>query len=155
MRCVQTLPCPLETLTQRPYSLNAAAASIMYYRFENTAYKSILDAIDGNETSVLALDAGLQIPREANTKLLPVYIIDAPLMAYGGPGYDSSILRNALTPEGTRITNEAVAKMHLQKARGVARIAEVDPCGDGIAQRLLVAADGLKTDLVMMVTHGR
>ena len=118
-------------------------------------YKRILVAIDGSETSVLALDAALQIAREADAELQPVYIIDAPLMAYDAPGYDPSILRDALIKEGTRVTNEALAKMHLQKTRGVARIAEVDLYGDGIAQRLLVAANELKADLVVMGTHGR
>ena len=152
---VQALPSPMETLTQRPHPSNTAAASNVYYRSENTVYKRILVAIDGSETSLLALDAAMQIPREADAELQPVYIIDAPLMAYDAPGYDPSILRDALTKEGTRVTDEALAKMHLQKTRGVARIAEVDLYGDGIAQRLLVAADELKADLVVMGTHGR
>ncbi|MFK4443612.1 nucleotide-binding universal stress UspA family protein [Caballeronia udeis] len=118
-------------------------------------YKRILVAIDGSETSVLALDAALQIAREADAEVQPVYIIDAPLMVYDAPGYDPSILRDALTKEGTRATNEALAKMQLQKIRGVARIAEVDLYGDGIAQRLLLAAGELKADLVVMGTHGR
>jgi hypothetical protein len=33
-------------------------------------------------------------------------------MAYDTPGYDPSILRGALTKEGTRVTDEALAKMH-------------------------------------------
>lgn len=127
----------------------------MYYQSENTVYKRILVAIDGSETSLLALDAALQIARETDAELRPVYIIDAPLMAYSAPGYDPSILHDVLTEEGTRVTNEALAKMHLQKTRGVARIAEVDLYGDGVAQRLLVAADELKADLVVMGTHGR
>ena len=145
----------MEASTQRPHPTNTTPADIVYYPSENTVYKRILVAIDGSETSVLALDAALQIAREADAELQPVYIIDAPLMAYDAPGYDPSILRNVLIKEGTRVTNEALAKMHLQKTRGVARIAEVDLYGDGIAQRLLVAADELKADLVVMGTHGR
>jgi len=155
LRRVQALRSSMETFTQRPHPSTTAAASIVYHPSENTVYKRILVAIDGSETSVLALDAALQIAREADAELQPVYIIDAPLMAYDAPGYDPSILRDALTKEGTRVTNEALAKMHLQKTRGVARIAEVDLYGDGIAQRLLVAADELKADLVVMGTHGR
>jgi len=145
----------MEASTQRPHPTNTTPADIVYYPSENTVYKRILVAIDGSETSTLALDAALQIAREADAELQPVYIIDAPLMSYDAPGYDPSILRNALTAEGTRVTNEALAKMHLQKTRGVARIAQVDLYGDGIAQRLLVAADELKADLVVMGTHGR
>ena len=145
----------METLTQRPHPSNTAAASIVYYPTENTVYKRILVAIDGSETSVLALDTALQIAREADAELQPIYIIDAPLMAYDAPGYDPTILRNAMSTEGTRVTNEALAKMHLQKIRGVARVAEVDLYGDGIAQRLTVAANEMKADLVVMGTHGR
>ena len=118
-------------------------------------YKRILAAVDGSETSVRALDAALRIARENDAELQPIYIIDASLMAYDAPGYDPSILRHAMSEEGTRVTNEALAKMHLQKISGVARIVEVDLYGDGIAHRLLAAADELKADLVVMGTHGR
>jgi hypothetical protein len=58
----------------------------------------------------------------------PVYIIEAPLMAYDAPGYDPSILRDALTKEGTRVTNEALAKMHLRKKREASRGSPMSIC---------------------------
>lgn len=118
-------------------------------------YQRILVAIDGSETSVLAFDAALRIARKTNAELEPIYVIDAPMMAYNIPGFDPASLRNSMMTEGTRVTNEALAKMHQQKVKGAARIAEVDAFGDGVAQRLLVAANELNADLVVLGSHGR
>jgi nucleotide-binding universal stress UspA family protein len=118
-------------------------------------YQHILVAIDGSGTSMLAFDAALRIAKDANAELEPIYIIDAPMMAYDVPGFDPSSFRRSMTTEGTRITDEALAKMHQEKVRGTARIAEVDVYGDGIAQRLLAAANELNADLVVLGTHGR
>jgi len=108
----------METLTQRPHPSNTAAASIVYCRSENTVYKRILFAIDGSETSLLALDAALQIAREAGAELQPVYIIDAPLMADDAPGYDPARCvdqrRNASNGRGAR--EDASAKNQRRRA---------------------------------------
>ena len=117
-------------------------------------YRSILAAIDGSETSIRALDAALRLARENHAELRPLYIVDAPLMAYEASGYDPSILRDAMLTEGTRVTNEALGRMR-RNVRGVAQVVEADLCGDGIAQRILRVATEMHADLVVMGTHGR
>jgi nucleotide-binding universal stress UspA family protein len=118
-------------------------------------YKHILTALDGSETSARAFDAALQIACDSDAELRPLYIVDTPLMAYDTPGYDPSILRNAMFEEGGRVTNDALAKMQLKNVRGVARIDEVNLLANSIAQRILHAATEMKADLVVMGTHGR
>jgi nucleotide-binding universal stress UspA family protein len=118
-------------------------------------YRSILAAIDGSETSIRALDAALRLARENHAELRPLYIVDAPLMAYEAPGYDPSILRDAMLTEGTRVTNEALGRMQRDNVRGVAQVVEADLCGDGIAQCILRVATEMHADLVVMGTHGR
>ncbi|SAL82692.1 UspA domain-containing protein [Caballeronia terrestris] len=118
-------------------------------------YRRILAAIDGSETSIRALDEALRLARENHAELRPLYTVDAPLMAYEAPGYDPSILRDAMLSEGTRVTNDALGRMHRDNVRGVAQVAEADLYGDGIAQRILLVATEMNADLVVMGTHGR
>jgi nucleotide-binding universal stress UspA family protein len=118
-------------------------------------YKHILVAIDGSETSELALETALQAAQDNNAELHPLYVVDNPAMSYDVPGYDPSVLRNAMLEEGKRVTDEALAKMHLRNVRGAAQIDEVDLTFDSIAKRILIAADAVKADLVVMGTHGR
>jgi nucleotide-binding universal stress UspA family protein len=122
---------------------------------ETTMYRSILAAIDGSKISARALDEALRLARENHAELRSLYIVDAPLMAYEAPGYDPSILRDAMLTEGTRVTNEALDRMHRDNVRGVAQVVEADLCGDGIAQRILRVATEMHADLVVVGTHGR
>jgi nucleotide-binding universal stress UspA family protein len=117
-------------------------------------YKTILVAIDGSETSVRALDAAVQIAHQNNAELRPLYVVDNPLMGCDAPGFDPSILLNAMREDGKRVTSEALAKMHLVNVRGVAQIDD-ELRTDNIAQRILNAATDMKADLVVMGTHGR
>jgi nucleotide-binding universal stress UspA family protein len=118
-------------------------------------YKTILVPIDGSDTSARAFDTALQLARDNNAELRPVYVIDNPLVAYDAPGYDPSILRDAMCEEGKRVTDAALAKMHLEKVRGIARIDEVELSVDSIADRILKMATEMHADLVVMGTHGR
>jgi nucleotide-binding universal stress UspA family protein len=118
-------------------------------------YKTILVPIDGSDTSARAFDTALQLARDNDAELCPVYIVDNPLVVYDSPGYDPSILRDAMCEEGKRITDAALAKMHLEKVRGIARIDEVELSVDSIADRILKMATDMQADLVVMGTHGR
>lgn len=118
-------------------------------------YQQILVAVDGSETSARALEAALQLARDAGAKLQPLFVVDVPLMSYDAPGYDPSYLRTALLEEGAHVINDAVARMKQAGVQGTPRIAETDLAGDDIAHRILRAASDFKADLVVMGTHGR
>ena len=51
-------------------------------------YKRILVAIDGSETSEHAFDTALQLARDNDAQLQPLYVVDNPLMAYDASGYN-------------------------------------------------------------------
>jgi|SRR5580698_4958845 nucleotide-binding universal stress UspA family protein len=118
-------------------------------------YKTILAPIDGSDTSARAFDTALKLACDNDAELRPVYIVDNPLVVYDSPGYDPSILRDAMCEEGKRVTDAALGKMHLEKVRGIARIDEVELCVDSIADRILRMATDMQADLVVMGTHGR
>ena len=118
-------------------------------------YQQILVAVDGSETSARALDAALQLARDAGAKLQPLFVVDVPLMSYDVPGYDPSYVRNALLEEGRQVMDDAVARMKRAGVQGTPRIVETDLAGDDIARCILRAANEFKASLVVMGTHGR
>jgi len=74
-------------------------------------YKRILVAIDGSETSEHAFDTALQLARDNDAQLQPLYVVDNPLMAYDASGYDPTILHDAFVEEGQRLLADALARM--------------------------------------------
>jgi nucleotide-binding universal stress UspA family protein len=118
-------------------------------------YQQILVAVDGSEISSLALDAALQLAREAGAQLRPLFVVDVPLIAYDVPAYDPSYVRDALLDEGKHVTEDAVARMRRTGVAGSPRVIEADPVGDDVAHCIQRAADQFKADVVVMGTHGR
>ena len=118
-------------------------------------YQQILVAVDGSETSSRALAAAIELAREAGARLEPLYVVDVPLMSYDVPGYDPSYVRDALVEEGRHVLADATALMSAAGVKGTSRLVETDLTGDDTAHRILLAAQELNADVVVMGTHGR
>lgn len=118
-------------------------------------YQQILVAIDGSETSQLALDAALQMAHDAGAQLQPLFVVDVPVMAYDVPAYDPSYVRDALLEEGAHVTQQAAELMARAGVSGTPRIIEADPVADDVAHCIQRAAADFKADVVVMGTHGR
>ncbi len=118
-------------------------------------YSKILTALDGSETSMLALDAAVQLAHECGAQLHPVYVVDMPVLAFDAPGFDPSILRDAFYDEGKRVIGEARNRMAKHGVTGSPRIVEIAPPGEDVAQRIQLAAAECGADLIVMGTHGR
>ena len=118
-------------------------------------YKRILVAIDGSETSEHAFDTALQLARDSDAQLQPLYVVDNPLMAYDAFGYDPTNLRDAFVEEGKRLLADALARMKHESVAGVPRIVDVAPVGEDISERIRISANEFNADLLMLGTHGR
>jgi nucleotide-binding universal stress UspA family protein len=118
-------------------------------------YKRILVAIDGSETSEHAFDTALQLARDNDAQLQPLYVVDNPLMAYDASGYDPTNLRDAFVEEGKRLLADALARMKHENVAGVPRIVDVAPVGEDISERIRISANEFNADLLVLGTHGR
>jgi nucleotide-binding universal stress UspA family protein len=118
-------------------------------------YKRILVAIDGSETSEHAFDTALQLARDNDAQLQPLYVVDNPLMAYDASGYDPTILRDAFVEEGQRLLADALARMKHENVAGVPQIVDVAPVGEDISERIRISANEFNADLLVLGTHGR
>ena len=118
-------------------------------------YKRILAPIDGSDTAKRAFDFALKTARENRAELIPLYIVDVPMVAYQAPGCDPSIVRDALLREGENLKTEALAVMQRENIKGTPRVVEAEVPGSDIAQCILDEAHKTHADLVVMGTHGR
>jgi Universal stress protein family len=74
-------------LLSQQISKSAPGGPIMYQR--------ILAPIDGSEIAQRAFDFALALARESGAELIPLFVIDVPIIAYQAPGLDPSIVRRA------------------------------------------------------------
>lgn len=118
-------------------------------------YQRILAPIDGSETSRRAFDIALRTARENGAELVPLYVIDDPLLAYDAPGIDPSAARAAFLREGERLKADWLAAMQRENVKGMPRVVENDEAGNDIAQCIFEEARAIGADLVVMGTHGR
>jgi nucleotide-binding universal stress UspA family protein len=118
-------------------------------------YHRILVALDGSDTASLALDAALKLAADSGAQLLPLYVIDVPVIAYDVPGFDPSIVRDAFVEEGQRITSDAQNRMSQHGVTGTARTVEVVSPGEDVAHRIVAIANDWHADVIVMGTHGR
>ncbi|ACC70323.1 universal stress protein [Paraburkholderia phymatum] len=118
-------------------------------------YKRILVALDGSDTASRALDIALDLAAEHGAHVLPLYVIDVPAIAYGVPGFDPSIIRDAFEEEGKRITSDASARIATRSVAGAPRVVEVAAPGEDVAHRINEMAHEWHADLIVMGTHGR
>ncbi|GLU35614.1 universal stress protein [Trinickia caryophylli] len=118
-------------------------------------YRRIIAPIDGSPTSARAFDAALDFAKDSGATLAPLYVVDVPLIGADAPGYDPSIVRNALFEEGERLMSEARAKMEAAGVTGEPHLAETTGLGDDIAHCILKLCREWPADLVIMGTHGR
>lgn len=118
-------------------------------------YKRIIAPVDGSETSRHALDAALELARDHNAELRPVYVIDVPPLSYSGAAFDPTPIRDAFVIEGEHVLADAAAKMKRYGVKGSTSLVEVEPLADDIAQRIEHTAQAFNADLIVMGTHGR
>lgn len=118
-------------------------------------YQRILVPIDGSPTAQRALDYALALARETHAELIPLYVVDIPMVAYEAPGFDPSIVRDALLETGEELKKNALAAMQKEHVSGTPRVVEILAPGVDIAERILEEARATHCDLVVMGTHGR
>ncbi|MBP0593410.1 universal stress protein [Paraburkholderia sp. LEh10] len=118
-------------------------------------YNRILIALDGSDTASRALDIALYLTAEHGAQVLPLYVIDVPMIAYDVPGFDPSIIRDALEEEGKRIASDASARIAKLSLTGAPRVVDVATPGEDIAHRITETANEWRADLIVMGTHGR
>jgi nucleotide-binding universal stress UspA family protein len=120
-------------------------------------YKRILVAIDGSETSKLALDHALQLAKEQHARLRIAHVVEAvgksiPLM--GGYPFDAAALQQTLRDDGKELLAATAANLRGQIDAETALL-EAQDTTERTAAVLAREAQRWEADLIAVGTHGR
>lgn len=115
------------------------------------AYKRILVAVDGSETSNKALVAALQLARDTGARVHVVHAVDE--LAYlSGYEYSGDVL-SIVREQAGKVLEDALA---IAKSAGVEADTQVlDQPGQRLGDVIAQAARRWEADLVVVGTHGR
>ncbi|WP_233837795.1 universal stress protein [Paraburkholderia sp. ZP32-5] len=118
-------------------------------------FHRILVALDGSDTASRAFDAALTLAAESGAELMPLYVIDVPILAYDVPGFDPCVIQDAFIDEGKNIVAEAQGRLASRGVKGTPRVEETSVPGEDVAGRIISAAEHWHADAIVMGTHGR
>lgn len=118
-------------------------------------FRRIVVALDGSDTASRSFDVALTLAAESGAELMPLYVIDVPVIAYDAPGFDASIVRDACIEEAKLVTADAQSRMSARGVTGTPRTVEAALTGDDVAKRIVETAQEWQADAIVMGTHGR
>ncbi|MCC8400534.1 universal stress protein [Paraburkholderia sp. MMS20-SJTN17] len=118
-------------------------------------FHRLLVALDGSDTASRAFDAALTLAAESGAELMPLHVVDVPVIAYDAPGFDPCVIQDAFTEEGKRIAADAQSRMAACGVKGTPRIVDATIPGEDVARRIAAAAREWHADAIVLGTHGR
>lgn len=119
------------------------------------SYKNIIVAIDGSETSSLALNEAIKLSISLQAKLSIIYVVDEFPVNNIALGIDFDRYREEMIKEGTQILDTAkqiAKKNHLAVE---VELVEIDDASKNISKKIIETVLKLKSDLLVLGTHGR
>ncbi|MGE5318812.1 MAG: universal stress protein [Hyphomicrobiaceae bacterium] len=117
-------------------------------------YKSILVAIDGSQTSELALKEAIQLAKGMAAELRVVNVVDEVNLNWAEYPNMTEIW-DALVAGGRALLGRAAATAADAGVQADTRLIEMDKLGDRIPEALAREADSWPADLIVVGTHGR
>ena len=136
-----------------------ALSSLCYCSTNNLPmYQRILIAIDGSDTSYLALDHAVQLAQYQRARLRIVHVVELfkyPLTMLDGPAFDPTPLWDSLREEGRLALSVAAAKARSADVDSEIAMLEGDDPSLRVATTIVKDAAGWDADLIVLGTHGR
>ncbi|CAJ0858960.1 Putative universal stress protein [Ralstonia sp. LMG 32965] len=118
-------------------------------------YKKILVAIDGSETSKLALAEAVRLAKAFQSTIRAVYIVDSPAMLFDVGYYDPTELRKSFIEAGTALLADTAATLTSAGLQQETVLVETQSVGEDVAGALQGEAARSGADVVVIGTHGR
>jgi len=117
-------------------------------------YQRILIAVDGSDTSYLAMDHAVQLAQYQRARLRIVHVVE--LFKYlDAPAFDPTPLWEALREEGRHALSVAAAKARSADVDSEIAMLEGDDPSLRVATTIVRDAQGWDADLIVLGTHGR
>lgn len=118
-------------------------------------YKRILVAIDGSQTSNIALDEAIRIARESQGVLHLVHVFNPVVFSTDGEFYAYPDLLEALRHGAEAVLNDAVARAKLAGIVCDEKLLDTGVGGYRIPEMISDEAKNWLADVIVIGTHGR
>ncbi len=119
------------------------------------SYKRILVAVDGSETSKLALLEAIQLAKQLHATLGIVYVIDELPLVYS-PGVGLVNFEPSLPEYGQEVLDDAKKTCEKNGISPETLLEKISPIGSKkISEKIIETAQAWKSSLLVVGTHGR
>ncbi|MGL6155896.1 MAG: universal stress protein, partial [Ralstonia mannitolilytica] len=99
-------------------------------------YKKILVAVDGSDTSKLALAEAIRLAKAFQSIVRAVYIVDSPAMLFDVGYYDPTELRKSFIEAGTLLLKETADALAAAGLANETTLVETEGVGEDVAGAL-------------------
>lgn len=118
-------------------------------------YKNILVAVDGSETSQLALAEALMLAKELTIKLQIIHVVDETFFTTGEVWFDIDQYQAAVKEEGKIVLNKMVALAQKAEVTVESQLIEINEFYERVGGKIMAFAKASHIDLLVIGTHGR
>ena len=118
-------------------------------------YKRILVAVDGSDTSQLALQEALNLTKESAGQLRIVHVVDEVTFDLYQEVVDPGEIQKAITKAGEAILSKAEIAVRAAGVKTETRLLEIEKLGRRVPDLIAQEADAWPADLIVIGTHGR
>jgi nucleotide-binding universal stress UspA family protein len=118
-------------------------------------YKHILVAVDGSDTSDLALQEAIKLAGEMESQMRIVHVVD-----FAAPNWDAEFINvveilEAMSKSGEAILNKASSVAREAGITAETRLVKIESLGQRITEAIAEEADKWPANLIVLGTHGR
>jgi nucleotide-binding universal stress UspA family protein len=118
-------------------------------------YKRILVAVDGSDTSQLALQEAVNLTKESGGQLRIVHVVDEVTFDLYREVVDPGEIQKAITKSGEAILSKAQTAVRAAGVTAETRLLEIQKLGRRVTDMIAQEADAWPADLIVIGTHGR
>lgn len=118
-------------------------------------YKRILVAVDGSDTSQLALQEAVKLTRESDGQLRIVHVVDEVTFDLYREVVDPGEIQKAITKSGEAILSKAQTAVRAAGVKTETRLLKIEKLGRRVTDMIAQEADAWPADLIVIGTHGR
>ena len=112
-------------------------------------------AVDGSNTSYLAVQEAIKLSKALKAKLKIIYIVDETMINNIDVHLDVDTLWNGLIDEGRDVLNKLSDEMKQSKITFETSLIELKPIEGRLAEKIVAEAKAWPADLLVIGTHGR
>lgn len=118
-------------------------------------YKNILVAVDGSDTSNLALQEAIQLTKDQKAALRIIYVVDEAVVKYTDGYVDFETLWSSYKEQGQELLNRIKEEVKLENIDFETRLVVLNLLEGRLAEKIVTEAQNWHADLLVIGTHGR